>query len=199
MSGNHRHDSPDPDSAAPGFLARWSERKRTPVQRERDVSTTAPRDPTVAENGDQQSASGEAQQPAGTGEAQKVLTDADMPNLESLNEESDYSGFLSPGVSRELQQLALRKLFSAAKFQVRDGLDDYDTDYNLLQPLRRVLAGVTQEDVAQRLQHTSRRLMADAGDTAVNTDEEPDRSGADSSQQAPAAKLPAGHTEESGS
>jgi len=199
MSGNHRHDSPGPDSTAPGFLARWSERKRTPVQRDSDEPTAEPRDQLVAENGDQQSASGEAQQQAGTGEAQKVLTDADMPSLESLNEESDYSGFLSPGVSRELQQLALRKLFSTAKFQVRDGLDDYDTDYHLLQPLRRVLAGVTQEEAAQRLQHASRRLMSDVGDTDVNTDEEPDRSGADSSQQDPAAKLPAGYKEESGS
>jgi hypothetical protein len=102
-------------------------------------------------------------------------------------------------VSRELQQLALRKLFSTARFQVRDGLDDYDTDYHLLQPLRRVLAGVTQEEAAQRLQHASRRLMSDAGDTGVNTDEEPDRSVADSSQQDSAAKLPADHKAESGS
>jgi Protein of unknown function (DUF3306) len=190
MSGNHRHDSPGPDSAASGLLVRWSERKRATVQRGKDVLPAEPRDPPVTGNGDQQS---------GTGEAQKVLTDADMPRLESLNEESDYSGFLSPGVSRGLQRLALRKLFSAAKFQVRDGLDDYDTDYHLLQPLRRVLAGVTQEKVAQRLQHASGKLMADARDAAINTDEEPERTGADSRQQDPAAKLSAGRMEESGS
>ena len=52
-----------------------------------------------------------------------------MPPLDSLHEGSDYSGFLSPGVSEGLRRRALRKLFTSAVFNVPDGLDDYDEDF----------------------------------------------------------------------
>lgn len=133
-----------------------------------------------------------------TGDAQKALTDQDMPSLESLNEGSDYSGFLSPGVSDGLHRLALRKLFSASKFQVRDGLDDYDTDYNLLQPLRRVLAGVTQDELTQQLQHATEKLTVHAEDATDHPADEQLRSAADSPQQDSGPTLPAGRTEEIG-
>ncbi len=57
------------------------------------------------------------------------LTDEDMPPLKTLTEESDYTGFLSPKVSDELRKLALRKLFHGSKFNICDGLDDYDEDF----------------------------------------------------------------------
>ena len=68
-----------------------------------------------------------------------VLTDAEMPPVESLSEDSDYSGFLSPGVSEELRAIALRKLFRGAKFNIRDGLDDYDDDFRAVTLLKDVL------------------------------------------------------------
>ena len=55
--------------------------------------------------------------------------DADMPPLESLGPESDYSGFMSPGVSEELRRVALRKLFHGPLYNITDGLDDYDDDF----------------------------------------------------------------------
>jgi len=64
-----------------------------------------------------------------------VLTDADMPDIETLNGDSDYSGFLSPGVSEELRKLALRKLFNTEYFQIRDGLDDYDEEFTHFEKL----------------------------------------------------------------
>jgi len=64
-----------------------------------------------------------------------VLTDADMPAIESLNEDSDFSGFMSSGVSDELRNLALRKLFKAPVFNIRDGLDEYDEDYTYFEKL----------------------------------------------------------------
>jgi len=188
MTGNHRHDSPDPDAAASGFLARWSERKRARVRHEEDALPAGPRDVPVA---------GDDMQSADSGAAKPVLTDRDMPSLESLDEESDYSGFLSPGVSLELQRLALRKLFSAAKFQVRDGLDDYDADYNLLQPLRRVLADVTQE-VTQQLQRATGQPGPDDAATPRHMAAEPARCDADPAQQDYASKPPDDRTEETG-
>jgi len=138
-----------------------------------------------------------------TGEAQKALTDQDMPSLESLNEGSDYRGFLSPGVSDGLHRLALRKLFSASKFQVRDGLDDYDTDYNLLQPLRRVLAGVaqdelTQDELTQQLKRASEKITDHAEDAADHPADEQVRAAADPPQQDSGPTLPADRTEETG-
>lgn len=56
-------------------------------------------------------------------------TDADMPPLEQLTDESDYSDFLSPSVSDALRKLALRKLFHLSLFNVVDGLDDYAEDF----------------------------------------------------------------------
>lgn len=190
MAGNHRHDSPGTDAGAPGFLARWSERKRAAVSSEEVAPPDDTRETPVAK--------GSGTHPPATGEAQKALTDQDMPNLESLNEESDYSGFLSPGVSDGLHRLALRKLFGAAKFQLRDGLDDYDTDYNLLQPLRRVLAGVTQDELTQQLQRATEKLTLSGEDTAGHTGGEQTRSAADPAQQDSGPKLAADRMEETG-
>lgn len=97
------------EQAEAGFLSRWSRRKRQ-ADEEQAQEPTAP----VAADPDP---------------APPALTDADMPAIDSLDEQSDYSGFLSPGVSDELRQLALRKLFRSAGFNVRDGLDDYDDDF----------------------------------------------------------------------
>jgi hypothetical protein len=68
-------------------------------------------------------------------EQEVVLTDEDMPALETLNQDSDFSGFMSSGVSDELRNLALRKLFQAPSFNLRDGLDEYDEDYTSFEKL----------------------------------------------------------------
>lgn len=93
-------------------LQRWSRRKHEAVE------TT---DADELENAVELAAEPELEIPA--------LTDADMPPIESLDENSDYSGFLSPEVSEGLRKLALRKLFHLPSFNVRDGMDDYDGDY----------------------------------------------------------------------
>jgi hypothetical protein len=90
------------------FLARWSRRKQ--LRREEPETAELPAAPEVEEL------------PA-------ALTDEDMPPLEVLDENSDFSGFMSPEVSEGLRKLALRKLFQSAGFNLRDGLDDYDEDF----------------------------------------------------------------------
>jgi Protein of unknown function (DUF3306) len=74
-------------------------------------------------------------QAAADAETKPVLTDADMPDIESLDEDSDFSGFMSVGVSDKLRNLALRKLFKAPVFNIRDGLDEYDEDYTYFEKL----------------------------------------------------------------
>lgn len=138
------------------FLARWSERKvgvrddvdsnGPPAQRPVDVNSA------LDQRGD------EDQPPA--------LTDADMPPLESLDEGSDYAGFLSRGVSEELRRQALRKLFQSACFNVADGLDDYAEDFCSFAPLGEIVTA----DMRHRMEVAAKRLLAEEGDS-VDSDE----------------------------
>jgi hypothetical protein len=97
------------------FLARWSRRKLDA----RHDAPEVPGDTAVAVT------------PSGTPavEPERELTDADMPPIETLDADSDYAAFLSPGVSDDLRQQALRKLFSQPDFNSTDGLNDYDEDF----------------------------------------------------------------------
>lgn len=66
---------------------------------------------------------------------ERALTDADMPDVETLTPDSDFKPFMSKGVSHALRRKALRKLFASPFFQIRDGLDDYDEDFRHFVPL----------------------------------------------------------------
>ena len=57
----------------------------------------------------------------------------DLPSIDELDKESDYTVFMREGVPEELRRLALRKLWrSNPIFGFRDGLDDYDEDYTMI-------------------------------------------------------------------
>lgn len=64
-----------------------------------------------------------------------LLSDADMPPIESLNAHSDISDFLNKGVSAALRRAALRHVFQQPEYNIRDGLNDYDGDYTVFEPL----------------------------------------------------------------
>jgi len=105
-------------------LSRWSRRKLEAEQAPASVEQTPPAEASASLN-----------QPMVDEIEAPPLTDADMPDIESLTEESDFSGFMSSGVSDELRNLALRKLFRAPVFNIRDGLDEYDEDYTYFEKL----------------------------------------------------------------
>lgn len=67
--------------------------------------------------------------------APALLTDADMPDIETLTSSSDISVFLGKGVSAALRKAALRHVFRQPEYNLRDGLDDYDDDYTTFEPL----------------------------------------------------------------
>jgi hypothetical protein len=58
-----------------------------------------------------------------------------LPDIESLDEKSDFSAFLRDGVATELRRKALHKLFHLPEFNVLDGLNDYDEDYTKFEKL----------------------------------------------------------------
>jgi hypothetical protein len=130
------------------FLERWSRRKRGAGDADEPRGVVA---------------GPEAVGPEGAETDRPSLTDADMPPIESLGDDDDYSGFLGESVSEALRQAALRRLFRSAKFNVTDGLDDYAEDFTTFAPLGNVvtadmkhrarqlldrLAGGAEEDVA---------------------------------------------------
>lgn len=110
-----------------GFLKRWS-RVKTGVEEDPGAQPIIDEKPLpeVAE----ESALLDAEQ-----QTVKILTDEDMPPIESLHEGSDFGGFLSESVSTALRKAALKKLFSQPGFNIRDGLNDYDDDYTSFAPL----------------------------------------------------------------
>ncbi len=117
-----------------GFLSRWSRRK-SDVNAE--VHTTADTELLSPVSADSPSDLDCPADGAVTPEAidQPVLTDAEMPDIETLDGNSDFSPFFSEGVSKELRNKALKKLFFSGKFNARDGLDDYDDDFTNFEPL----------------------------------------------------------------
>lgn len=115
------------------FLSRWSRRKlqARDTDTERPAAGSSDVTPAVAEASTDASESTASQSP----EPPREPTDEDMPPLESLHQDADVSMFFSSKISPQLRRQALRKLFHAPKFNIRDGLDDFDEDYTYFAPL----------------------------------------------------------------
>ena len=91
-----------------------------------------------------------------------ALTDADMPALETLHDDSDYSGFLSPKVSDKLREIALRKLFHSKAFNIVDGLDDYDDDFNTALPLGDIVTADMRHQAEVKLEKEKAALLKES-------------------------------------
>lgn len=127
------------------FLARWSRVKRE-AQVEADAQAGAPRET--------------AQEPP-----------PQLPPVEKLGFDSDYTGFFHPKVTDETRRAALKRLFSDPHFNVMDGLDVYIDDYSKPSPLpAEMLAGLKQAQrilawAAENLEQGSKDEPAAVGDT----------------------------------
>lgn len=126
-------------------LSRWSGRKRgealdtTEDTQALDGSPAAPSSPPASE-----AASADPASPSAVNAPATAHPDELLPDPDSLPPGSDIKAFLAPEVSAGLRRRALRRLFAAEHYNLRDGLDDYDDDYRQgLQPLA--------EELAQRL------------------------------------------------
>jgi len=115
-----------------GFASRWSRRKQEVVNEtavEDSPEIVDGEEIIVDEPVDEETL---AEQRL---EKLNALTDEDMPDIETLNEDSDFSGFMSTGVSETLRKMALQKLFQGKSYNIRDGLDEYDGDYTSFEKL----------------------------------------------------------------
>ena len=146
------------------FYARWSRRK---LESKTDLDIV------------EESVSSE--QNADEEPAVPALTDANMPALETLHDDSDYSGFLSPEVSDKLREVALRKLFHGKAFNIVDGLDDYDDDFITALPLGDIVTADMRHQAEVKLEKEKAALLeesrhAGAAKECVNDELENDES-----------------------
>jgi len=69
----------------------------------------------------------------------------ELPPVESLTFDSDFTAFLRPEVDADLKRAALKQLFRDPRFNVMDGLDTYIDDYTKADPIPSdMLAGLLQ-------------------------------------------------------
>ncbi len=153
MNDKRRTGHPDPggidvDESA---LERWSRRKEMARQ-----GTPLP-DPDEAagdlEAGVEKRDPVAVSEPGDRADAEDVMAGPPaLPPLESLGEDSDYSAFMASEVSPDLRRQALRKLFHSAKFNVRDGLDDYDLDYTNPEPLGNIVTAEMRRRILREIE-----------------------------------------------
>jgi len=100
-----------------GFMSRWSRRKRT-IREKTGPAVPDERQTAMPEDF------------AGTPETPSAETVADLPDIEALDENSDFSAFMREGVPDALRRQALRRLWRLNPvFANLDGLNDYDEDF----------------------------------------------------------------------
>ena len=150
---------PEKESAPEPFLRRWARLKADPDARADERPTEPPASPPAA----QDAAEGHEHAAEAPGEALPPA-DEDLPPLESLDEHSDYSGFMSPRVSETLRKQALRKLFRSQKFNYICELDDYIDDYTSFPALGDIVTA-DMKHAAERL--LKKQLEAEEADAAA--------------------------------
>lgn len=140
-----------------GFLTRWSRRKALSRQGEELPEALADADEDAQEAGDAATGVSPIAEDAAPAQAEGEKDLAaeetpELPPLESLDENSDYSAFLGKGVPPDVKQQALQKLFHSPKFNVRDGLDDYDWDFSNPEPLGNIITAEMRYRVERELE-----------------------------------------------
>ena len=153
-----------------GFLARWSRQK---VE-------------TKEKPADRQEAGGVAEAAPGQGEidaAKQAEIVAELPDIESLDETSDFSVFMKEGVPQALRRRALRKLWRINPlFANLDGLNDYDDDFTDaamvvegMQTLFKVGKGMVQPEAeAETAETDPPRAQDEPGEAAPDPAEQDD-------------------------
>lgn len=113
------------DADGSGFLSRWSRRKR------QTQASTGPIRPFGIGEADIRDAPPRSGPPAAAPEDPPLDVLAELPSVESLTADSDFTLFLRKGVPRALRTAALRKLWlSDPAIRNYKTLADYDWDFN---------------------------------------------------------------------
>lgn len=119
-----------------GFFSRWSQRKQAVKLglAEEVISPHKAQDkaqPSV-QNSEVSVANVKPESADPAAEPPKLPT---LSDVEQLTPDSDFSTFMTQGVSPEVRNAAMKKLFTDPHYNVMDGLDIYIGDYNTPDPL----------------------------------------------------------------
>jgi len=173
----------DGSGGGEGRLARWSRLKQestteAPV-RGGAASPIAIDDPSGGGLPDTPP-SGTTPDAESEGAATKAVV-AELPPVETLDGDSDYTGFLADGVPEELTRAALRRLWRTDPvFANLDGLNDYDEDFSIITPIARAVGeALSGDDGTPR----SRKPAPDRHAEATETGEEGDGATPDTAEK----------------
>jgi hypothetical protein len=158
-----RPSTTDPSVTEDGdaFLTRWARRKR--VVRGGGDPDAAAADTAGREPVRDRSEPSTADAPRGVDDDQPAEpADEDMPPLESIDEDTDMSGFFSPQVSQAVKKAALRKFFHSPVFNIVDGLDDYDDDFRNFEALGDIITSDMRGQMEREAEKAKEALAKDA-------------------------------------
>ena len=140
------------------FFSRWSQRKQAVAKGVPVAEAAVPASPvdsselTGSSQSLQRSTAAPQEIESGATEAKSSeLTDKPQPSLDdarALTPTSDFQPFMRPGVTADVRNVAMKKLFTDPHFNVMDGLDIYIGDYNTPDPMP---AGMLQKMVGAQL------------------------------------------------
>lgn len=139
--------APDSESA----LRRWSRRKH-------EARAGTKRTPKAVEPAEAPAVEARGTVPA------KVLTDADMPPIETLDEHSDYTAFMSAGVSDTLRQAALRRLFQSPALNQLCELEGEFFDARGFEPLGNVVTHEMRTALERQLEKEASEVKKKVSD-----------------------------------
>ena len=129
------------------FFSRWSQRKQAvkqgvPLAEALPAANTQPQTNPLqasshnaalaAQAGAPQTKTAAPSQSETTQEPAKVLT---LEDVSKLTPESDFTSYMTQGVSPEVRNAAMKKLLADPHYNIMDGLDIYIGDYNTPDPL----------------------------------------------------------------
>ncbi len=125
------------DDAPSGFLSRWSRRKaevregRSPEEVVPSAAVAA----SVAAPSHVPAAIPLVDTTAPTAATPEVKPAPTLADAQQLTPDSDFSGFMARGVTPDVKNAAMKKLFADPHFNVMDRMDIYIDDYSQPDPL----------------------------------------------------------------
>ena len=151
------------------FISRWSRLKARSREPAAPVAEASAALPQAGEDTPPQAAAPQTAQTQ-TAQTQTEPTQAtpppELPDIDLLGEDSDYSAFLAEGVDATLRRKALRKLFHSPKFNVLDGLDDYMGDYTQFEPLGSIVTADMRYQIERAARLAEQALAEEDGRAA---------------------------------
>lgn len=115
-----------------GFFSRWSQRKQAVKLGLAEEEKAQPKIQATVQSKAGSHVSANPDVAENKAEPVKLPTLADV---EQLTPQSDFSSFMTQGVSPDVRNAAMKKLFTDPHYNVMDGLDIYIGDYNTPDPL----------------------------------------------------------------